>query len=98
MVENRAMPNAAGHDITLKSRTQMHICGVKEIISFDDTAIILDTVCGEMTVEGERMHVSVLNVESGIVELDGQVNAICYYEGSSSTVKEKNGFFSRFFK
>lgn len=79
MTEIRPTPPApAAHDITLKGRGQLRISGVREVISFDEQAVRLHTVCGELMVEGEALHIGVLDIERGVVALDGTVDGLYY--------------------
>lgn len=84
------------HDLVLKSRKNMSIDGVENVISFDETQIELVTACGEVTIEGTGLHISTLELESGVVELDGVVDGIFYSDGKSESDKSR-GFFSRLF-
>ena len=83
------------HIITLDGRKRMHVEGVTDVISFDEWQVSLVTSCGEMTVEGKNLHISVLELESGKVELDGEVDGV-FYPDNSETPK-KRGLFSRMF-
>ena len=85
------------HDVILKSRKNMSIEGVEEVISFDDTQVVLVTSCGEMTVEGRGLHISVLDLDSGTVELDGNVEGLFYSDGNADAVVGKS-IFARLFK
>jgi hypothetical protein len=40
--------------------------------------VILETVCGNMTVEGASLHIHVLSIEEGVVTMDGRVDSIQY--------------------
>jgi hypothetical protein len=42
---------------------------------------MLDTTSGRMAIEGENLHVTVLNITDGKVELEGKINALYYVEG-----------------
>ena len=86
--------NKQSHSITLNMRKEMSISGVKEVESFDDISIVLITVCGEMTVEGESLKVGSLDNDSGIVSLEGKINSIYYTDKSNG---EKKGFISKLF-
>ena len=97
MVEHRGEALLSGHDLVLKARRQLRVCGVKEILRFDDTVVTLDTVCGEMTIEGEQLHINTLSVESGVIELDGLVNGMYYAEESSATRTDRRGLLARLF-
>ena len=47
------------HTISLRQRESMEINGVTDVVSFDEQAVILQTVCGKMTVEGSALHIHV---------------------------------------
>ena len=83
------------HDFALKSRKQMSVDGVSDVVSFDEWQAVFVTSCGEMTVEGRGLHISVLDLDSGKVELDGDVDGIFYSDGNKSD--KERGFFSRIF-
>ena len=84
--------NKPEHRVTLVSRRHMDIGGVTDVESFDDAGASLTTHCGRMTIEGRGIKVSVLDVERGVVSIDGQIDAIFY-----SDIKEdsKRRLFSR---
>ena len=84
------------HDVTLRSRKNMSIDGVEDVVSFDDSQAVFVTSCGEMTVEGTTLHISVLDLESGKVELDGNIEGIFYSDGHEDKNAGK-GIFSKFF-
>ena len=84
------------HEVSVKGRKQMSINGVKDVISFDENQVELVTVCGEMTVEGRELHVSRLDLDLGVVELDGTVDRL-YYPDEGSDNGAKRGILSRLF-
>ena len=86
------------HHISVIAREKMEICGVTDVVSFDEQMVILNTVCGGMSIEGESLHVRVLNVEQGIVHLDGHIDHIAYFDRRSEDKGEKSGFFGRMFR
>ena len=83
------------HAITLDCRKRMSVEGVTDVISFDEWQVSLVTSCGEMTVEGKNLHISVLDLDSGKIELDGEVDGL-FYPDSNETPK-KRGVFARIF-
>ena len=78
--------------LQLTTRKQLEVNGIIDVIRFDDQTVVLQTVCGELTVEGSSLKISVLDTEKGIVSLDGQVDSI-YYSDDTKEVKRK--FFGR---
>ena len=80
------------HSINIISRRHMDISGVRDVESFDDEGATLITNCGRLTLEGRGIKVSALDVERGVVKIEGQIDALFY-----SDVKEdsKRGLFGR---
>ena len=70
------------HTLTVQARTHAGIAGVVEVLSFDEESVVLNTLCGEMTVEGEGLHVGTLDMTKGVLDVDGQISAIYYREAA----------------
>lgn len=96
MNESRPTAVQTAQDITVKNRTKMSISGVTEVISFDETAVNLKTVCGELCVEGEGLHIGVLDTERGVVSLEGSTIDGIYYPRPDGG--DRKGFFGKWRK
>ncbi len=83
------------HSINLSNRKEMRIDGVEEVISFDEQMISLNTLCGALSIEGNGLHIQTLNLEQGIVLLDGKIDAVVYTDKEQDTNGGKSGFFKR---
>ena len=81
------------HGITSQDRKTLAISGVKDVISFDEESILLDTVQGKMTIRGEGLHILGFNTEFGDLSAEGKLYAIAYLSEDKS-----GGFFSRLFR
>jgi sporulation protein YabP len=81
------------HTLTARARAYMQITGVVEVDSFDDRTVQLQTDCGELTLEGEELHIGTLDIGRGIVEVTGRING-CYYQDGAP---QKRGLRARFF-
>ncbi len=88
----------AAHRMVLQNRQDLEVRGVTDVISFDDQLIALKTLCGNMEIEGSSLQVQVLNVEEGIVTMNGRVDSIRYLESDGDENNGKNGFFNRLFR
>ena len=84
------------HEIILTSREKMSVDGVRDVISFDEGQVTLVTACGELVVEGKGLHVGVLNLQSGRVELDGEIDEL-FYVCEKDPSEKRRGFFGRIF-
>lgn len=86
----------ANHDVAIKGRKRIDITGVHEVISFDDTSVVMLTDGGELTLEGSELKIGVLDTERGIVSVEGKVNALFYDDDGSPVEKKK--FLGRIFR
>ena len=88
--------NSLPHSFTVSGRSSMDISGVREVISFDESNVMLMTDGGEMSIEGTGLKVSVLDTDSGRVSLSGKVNAVYYFDDAAEP--RSHGFFGKLFK
>ena len=79
----RAIENQKKHTLVIGARESAEISGVCEVESFDEQSVILKTDCGEMTLEGEGLHVGTLDIARGIVSVTGQINGLYYSNGAT---------------
>lgn len=82
------------HKINLDQRKNLFVTGVNDVISFDDSTIVVDTQLNILIVKGNELHVNKLNLENGELAIDGQINSLHYEEQNGV----KSSFFSRIFK
>ena len=68
------------HSLSIKNREKLVIDGVCEVLSFDETCVLLKTLLGRLTVEGENLHVTKLLLDCGEVSIEGKVFALVYDE------------------
>lgn len=66
------------HNITIQNRKIIQLTGIKDVISFDEKEVILETIQGVLTMKGSEFHVSRLTVEKGEVDLDGLIDSLSY--------------------
>ena len=76
MGEERQLP----HKLTLNQRENLTISGVTEVVSFDETAVVLRTELGLLTVHGKELQLKNLSQDGGQVAVDGNVSALIYEE------------------
>ena len=68
------------HKLTLNGRSSLSMTGVTEVVSFDDTTVILKTTLGTLVVQGRELQLKTLSVEGGQVAVEGLVSALIYEE------------------
>ena len=77
------------HKLTLNQREDLSLTGVTEVISFDETAVILKTQLGILNVSGNNLVLKTLSVEGGQVSVSGHICSLVYEE------PRPEGFFRR---
>lgn len=82
------------HDIIIRSREHVNIGGVKNVLSFDETSCCLETLDGELVIEGEGIRIGTLDTEKGRVALDGRITALYY---NTESAPQRTGLFGRVF-
>ena len=90
MNERSDINKNASHGVSSKMRNGIYGDGVSDVISFDEGGVVLTTLCGIMAIEGENLHVTVLNISDGIVEISGKISGLYYFEDKP---KGKKGIF-----
>ena len=76
------------HACRLENRNAASLTGVREVVSFDENQVVMDTDMGLLTIKGKDLHVSRLTVEKGELEVEGQVDSLAY---SSNEAYRKAG-------
>ena len=78
-------------NVIIENRKRLNISGVRDVSSFDDETVLLDTALGKMTVKGEGLHIESFNTTTGDLTATGKVHAVVYM----SDAKTSGGFLSR---
>ena len=66
------------HAISLSERKKLTMTGVLEVVSFDETFVVLKTALGTLTVQGENLQLKQLNPEGGNVAVEGEISSLSY--------------------
>ncbi|MGN0686594.1 MAG: sporulation protein YabP [Oscillospiraceae bacterium] len=80
-------------NIILENRSQLRISGVKDIDSFTESKVVIDTVLGELVIKGENLHINQLEQTTGDFSVSGSIRSLVY-----NSFPEEAGFFSRLFR
>lgn len=81
------------HSLDLDNRQMLKITGVTDVDSFDEETINAYTDYGLLTISGENLHIEELNLDSGDLNLKGNVVALVY----SEKTKKSSNIFKRLF-
>lgn len=70
-------------EIKMLNRKVMEISGVLNVESFDSEEFLLETECGFLTIKGNQLHMKNLNLEQGLVAIEGMVDEMVYLDSSA---------------
>lgn len=82
----------AHHSAILQDRATLELTGVTDVDSFDENEISLYTTLGEMVIRGRALHVNAMNVDTGDMQIDGDIRSIVYGDKDR---KKKTGLFGK---
>lgn len=97
-MSTEAAQNHGEHTLKLLKRERLEVCGVTDVLNFDEQTVVLNTRCGGMEIAGNALHIHVLNLEQGVVAMDGKIDSILYFDVGNSEKGGKSGFFKRLFR
>lgn len=72
---------AAGERLVLEGRQVLRISGIREVLRFDENAVVLQTADRLLLIRGEALALRSLTPEEGHVELRGRIEALSYEQG-----------------
>ena len=83
-------------NIVLENRNKLSVSGVKDVISFDDELVIIETELGLLTVKGNNLKINKLSIDTGDVSVEGEISNLGYSDPSKKS--QEQGLFSKIFK
>ena len=81
-------------NVIMENRKSLTVTGVKDVDSFDEQTVVAFTNLGELTIRGEELHITSLNLDVGEISMQGNISSLSY----SDTEPRAGGILSRIFK
>jgi sporulation protein YabP len=95
-MEEKKLIKSKPHDLTLEGREKLIITGVKDVTSFDENVVVLDTEAGGLVIKGTDLHINKLSVDDGNLFIEGFIISCVYND--KIDVKKTGSFLSNIFK
>ena len=73
---------AKRQEVKMLNRKLLELTGVLSVDSFDSEEFLLETECGYLTIKGQNLHIKNLNLEQGLVAIEGLVGELAYLDGN----------------
>ncbi len=96
MEERKIQKEQPRCNIIMENRSKLSVSGVEDIDTFDESNFIAITNMGALVVRGADLHINKLNVDTGELVVDGEIDS-CVFNNSYSG-KGGSGFFAKLFK
>jgi sporulation protein YabP len=82
------------HSVIVENRRKAVISGVCDVESFNESEIIIVTHCGGLKIKGRSLEIGKIDVESGDMEMSGEVMSLHY----SNVERTPNNFITKLFR
>lgn len=94
MTDNKQLPPMnLRHTVTMEDRKRLQLTGVTDVESFDEQTVLLVTEPGELVIRGNGLHISRIDVASGDLTLEGEIDELSYGDR-----RPQGGMLSRLFR
>ena len=84
----------AAHTLTIAGRSAAALTGVEDVECFNEQIVVLRTPLGALTITGESLNISQLNIGDGKLLVEGEITSIEYSDRRKAPA---SGFWSRIF-
>lgn len=91
---NRYTMTSGDHLVTVRNRKRMDMTSVKEIERFDQEEFYIRTAQGHLLIRGEELRIVHLDVDKGLLTLEGNVKLLQYDDEENGSSK---GFLHKLF-
>ena len=85
------------HSLSLMERERLTLSGVKEVFSFDEVLIEVETTKGYLDIKGQDLHIIKMNIDEGDMIIEGNISSIEYHD-NQGTGRKKGSMMSKLFK
>lgn len=85
---------SSAHTLTLSGRSTATLTGVEDVECFNEQIIVLRTPLGALTLSGEGLNISQLNLDDGRLIVEGEIVSVEY---SDNRKPSGAGFLRRLF-
>ncbi|MGN1352044.1 MAG: sporulation protein YabP [Clostridia bacterium] len=78
--ERKIISNTIPQNIILENREKLTLSGVRDVLSFDDQIVIVETELGLLTIKGQNLKITKLSIDTGDVVVEGDILNLGYSE------------------
>lgn len=90
--DEKALTAPRPHALSMEDRCRLTVTGVEDVLSFDETDIVMKTAQGDLSVHGSGLHIGKISLDVGELKVEGTISELRYEEPV-----QQGGFFARLF-
>ena len=90
------MDDKVVQSLLLENKEVLNVTGVEGVDNFNDETVVLLTNKGKLTIKGQKLNISKLNVDEGKLIVKGDINVLIYSDNDGN--REKVSFVKKLFK
>ncbi len=76
------------HSLIIENRNKTKITGVQKVITFNESGVLLNTVQGDLQLNGKDLKVNKLDVADGSLTVEGEIFSLKYSGEKKSLLKK----------
>lgn len=95
-MEDKKLIRSKPHNVTIEGRERIVVTGVRDVASFDDNTVNLETEGGGLTIRGSELHINKLSLDEGNLFVEGYIISCVYNDKIDA--KKAGSFLSNIFK
>ncbi|MBR7554308.1 sporulation protein YabP [Allobacillus sp. GCM10007491] len=88
---NQGRSQQKDHELKLVNRRKLEVQGVEDVDSFDTEEFLLKTTQGYLVIQGHNLHMKNLNVEQGLLTIQGRIASFSYIDDDQKQSKSLLG-------
>jgi len=95
-MEEKKLIKSKPHSITIEGRERLIINGVRDVASFNESEVSLETEAGGLIIRGTDLHINRLSIDDGNLFIEGYIISCVYND--KIDIKKTGNFLSNIFK
>lgn len=70
--------STGSQSLILRDRKYLELSGAREVISFNEERVLLQTTQGLLDIKGHGLNIHNLNLDNESIKIEGQINSLIY--------------------
>jgi len=86
------------HKVEIRDRKTIMLTGIKQVLSFNDEEILVESIQGYVALKGEGLFIKELNLETGTLTVEGFIKEFSYADEGVKAKERGSRLWERLFR